>query len=211
MKSFKIAALLVAWAFVARAEDKPDRFAKAMGFVQKAKQAIVAKQAQLAITALQNAIAELQVGLEKFLPMIEGWKRDKPRVQAGTQVGNDGQRFQWQNATAGYIGPNGERIQVTITSSPQMVKAQRQALEAQAGMVQMYKNLPEIDAELIKEGDWTAILIASKKGNPNCMLTGAHDLVVVSIQARNSADMAPVKLIWSKSDRAGLVVALGGK
>jgi len=211
MKSLKIATLLVAWAFVAHAEDQPDRFAKAMGFVEKAKQAIVAKKSQSAIVALQNAIAELQVGLEKFLPMVEGWKREKPRVQAGTHVGNDGQRFQWQNATAGYTGPNGERIQVTITSSPQIVKAQKQALDAQAKMIPMLKNMPNTDAELIKDGDWTAFLIASKERTSNCNLTGAHELVVVSIQARQSAAMAPVKLIWSKIDRAGLVASLGGK
>lgn len=195
MRKFVVAAVLMAAGaagYVAAEEGAADASAKAkadaLALIDKAKKALEGDRAQEAVDLLQKAVDLVQrnmlQGLADFLPQMEGWKREKPEVNSGSWTA-DGETFQWNTAVANYRKGD-QSIQLTLSTSPQMVETYRQ-MAAAFREPQMRAMMLQADPSMsfIDEDGWFGVI--SGQGRGSGYVVG--DKIIVNVDAPN-ADLA---------------------
>jgi hypothetical protein len=209
MKKLAVVSLLVMGAVAARAQDRPDRYADALRNIEQAKAAIARKDSGRAIAALRRAILDLG-GLESYLPVVEGWKRDKPSVESGEAKDNKGNYLgRWTAAWADYVGPDGKKLTVTIMAAAEAAKAQHKHIEAlaeaDAALKFAKQGKHESDSEFSTDNGWTIMLARFKArgGKRGVQMVGVYKDLIVRVQT-DQAPAEAVKAVFGKIDRVGL-------
>ncbi|MHC4471810.1 MAG: hypothetical protein ACYTDY_14515 [Planctomycetota bacterium] len=201
-----LAALVLAQASEEPKEEDPK--AKILGHIDKGRAAFAAGKAQEAVDHLQKAIGLIQKTVEKgfaaFLPeAFEGWSRGKPDSASGIWGSGD-ESFQWTQASCTYRRESdGLGVEITISSSPQLIQPQRVALEMYKSpqMRKMLEMDPNKTYDFIEEGGWSGWIMTDKTGGTTLMALG--DKLMVAINIRKAMhDLA--KKFWGAIDTAGL-------
>ncbi|MEQ8767830.1 MAG: hypothetical protein RL885_28260 [Planctomycetota bacterium] len=169
-----------------------------------------AGEAQKAIEALQEAIAEIEKsqskGLGTFLPKApSGWKAGEIESNSMSFTAGGQGAGQFLQVTRDYWrekenGAREETIQVSLTNAPQMVQAQQ-------AMANMYKNpqmlkalqsQPGKSVELIEEDDWFGWLVVE---NDDATVTAFCNGCLVTVTGSNEKN---IRMIWDGFDLKGL-------
>ncbi|MGQ0613245.1 MAG: hypothetical protein ACT4PV_05850 [Planctomycetaceae bacterium] len=203
--------LLLPIAF-AQGEEKPPPPADAalLAQVDKARAAIVAGKQQDAVPYLQEAIRFIQEaalkGITAFLP-----KRDKPwvmgEIESNTGTWGSGKEaYQWSQTSRTYERDE-QRVVVTISTSPQLIEAQRAGLEMfrNPQMRAMLQQDEERTVEFIDADGWFGMLTTEREGGSSMIVL--HKKVMVNLElATGSATLA--REFWESIDRRGLAAAV---
>lgn len=208
-----VVVVLVALGFAIAQEEKAEDPTKtALGLIDAGRAALVEGRSQAAIDSLQKAIGVIQTafskGLVSFLPDAPaGWKADEPDVSSGSW-GAGAEAVQWNSATCTYTRESDEvRVEVQISTSPQMLAAQKGALEMYKNpqMRKMLEMDPDHTFEFVEEGDWVALITVEKGESANVI--GFHDKVLVTVEV-GKPEMELVKRFWNAVDRKALAAEL---
>ncbi len=182
--------------------------------IDKGREAFKAGKDQEAIENLQKAIGLIQAkamkGLAAFLPSRDEtqWEMGEVESQSGNW-GSGETAFTWSQVSRRYTkkgGDGGPEVNVMISNSPQLIEAQR-------GMVQMFKD-PAMRAmmaqnqdgqkmDFIEEGGWLGMITTQKD---SCSVQVFHTKVMVQIEVTNGDDKL-AKEFWAAIDRDGLGAA----
>jgi hypothetical protein len=197
-----VVVLLVTLVFAAAPKDE------ALKLIDQGRKALEADKAQEAVTCLQKAIAIIQksvaTGFAAFLPDVwEGWKADEPKVDSGSW-GSGEDAFQWSNVRRKYTREEDNlRVEVSITSMPQMVMGLRASLQQiKNPMIRdMLTKDPDSKVEFIDTDGWLGMLKTDKGRRSEC--TAVHEKIAVSISFRKE-DMDLLKKFWNAVDRKGI-------
>jgi len=208
MKPQALALLLLA-VVLARAEDKPPPpapDAAILAAIDKGRAAVAAGKAQDAVAHLHEAIRLIQEtaikGLAAFLP-----KRDKPwtmgEIDTSTGTWGTGKdAFQWAHTSRAYELEE-QHVTVTISTSPQLIEAQRAGLEMLRNpqMRAMLQSDENRELEVVEADGWLGMVTTDAGGGSSVL--AMHKKVMVSIDLAQG-DAALAKEFWEAIDRKGL-------
>ncbi len=208
----KSALLLILPFTLAHGEEKPPPPADAplIAQIDKARAAVVAGKPQDAVPHLQEAIRIIQEaalkGISAFLP-----RREKPWVvgeiesNSGTW-GSGKEALQWSQTSRAYER-DGLRVQVTISTSPQMIEAQRAGLEMLRNpqMRAMLQQDEDREVEFVDADGWFGMLTTEKEGGSSMVVL--HKKVMVNVEFSPGNAMLAMEF-WESIDRKGLAAAV---
>jgi len=210
----KLTTVLVVVLFLATltiAEDA-DPKAKALGLIDKGRDALAAGRTVEAVEHLQAAIGVIQqmatAGLASFLPEpLAGWTAQEVDTASGTWGAGEG-AFQWNQASRRYDRASDKtRAEIQISTSPQLIASQKAAAQIYENpeMLKMLNANPDMTIEAISGGGWVGFITVAK--DKNAMAFAIHEKVLVHVSL-NRGDLALVKQILGSMDRAKLAESL---
>lgn len=179
-----------------------------LAHIDQGREAFTAGRNQAAIDHLQKAIALLQKmatkNLASFLPAVpEGFKAKDPETNSGSWGGGE-TAFQWNSAARTYTRESdGVRVEVMISSSPQLVESQRAMLKLYENpeMRKMMNQDPAQKIEIIEKDGWSGISII-KEGD-DASITAFRGKTMLTLSVSNGAGEL-LNSFWKAMDLAGL-------
>ncbi len=172
--------------------------------------AIAAEKIPEAIDHLQKAIAQLQKlvtkGLARWLPKApKEWTRGKIKLNSGSWAGGE-QAMQWNEARSRYTTTDGRVMNASVTTSPQSIKANRQAGGAYMNpQVLKMMNNDRTRIESINADGWIGWIVVQR--GRNATLVAMAKNVMFSLSLKTGDNMDTIKQFWAAFDRKGCAAA----
>jgi hypothetical protein len=186
-----------------------------LAHIDKGREAFLADRGQEAIDHLQKAIGLIQQtaiqGLAGFLPEPpEGWKAREPQVNSGS-FGAGEEAMQWSSASRIYTRESDSlRVEVNITSSPQIVGPQQAAIKMwqDPQMRKMLESDGTQKFEVVSRDGWEGISLVKEGSEATIRVFRAKTMLSIDVRKGDGAVLAE---FFKGIDLAGLGAAVGSE